>query len=127
MKQTHPQGPGGCPHPQLEGTEQAAALTLGQALAAQRGEEEKEEEGADQPGCLRHAALQEGCSVAPGQSCRLMGSGLPGGFYGGAAGLVSPWARGCVDRGRTWPPAMTFSAAMTWFPAMSQSTQGEQY
>lgn len=85
-------------------------LTLGQALAAQCSEEE---EGIDHPGCLRHAGLQEGCSVAPGQSCGLPGSGLLGGFYRGAAGLMSLWARGCVDRGRTWPPAMAFSPAVT--------------
>lgn len=43
------------------GTGQAAELTLSQALATERGEEE---EGADHPGCLRHAGLLQGCSKA---------------------------------------------------------------
>lgn len=74
-----------------------AALTLSQALAAQRGEEE--EEGADHPGCLRHAGLWEGCSVVLGQSCRLLGSAPLGCFYGGEAGLASPRASSYVGAG----------------------------
>lgn len=54
-------------------------LTLSRALAAQCGEEE---EGAEHAGCLLHVRMQEGCSVVPGQSCRLPGSGLLGCFYG---------------------------------------------
>lgn len=53
--------PRGCPCPPACGTGRAAELTLSQALAAERGEEE---EGADHPGRLRHAGLLEGCSKA---------------------------------------------------------------
>lgn len=67
------------------------------------------------PAAFAMPGLREGCWVALGQSCRLLGSGPPGCFYGGPVGLASPRASGCVSRGRTWSPAT------------SQSTEGEQY
>lgn len=62
---------------------QVATLTLGQALAAQRSEEEEDAEG---PSCLGHVGLLEGCGLL--RSSLLLGMGPLGCFYGAAAVLA---------------------------------------